>query len=331
VLCVTATAWCLQLIRQGRRLPESLESAYAAEPGLARLRRLLWEVARGPTLSTAPDSEHDLAKRYVSLAGENLGQPGFRELILRAADLDAGGALCLALLHEDRRGAFAAARGTAASLDLRAPGAEGLFFDVVATALAPPLLAPLRRVSFPRGGPFAGQTHRLADATLAAGCGLAEALATGAEQVVVVTAVPEAVALPPRRRGLRPLADGALALLERQAVDREIQAAEQLNRLVETLGLRGADGRREWVDPATGRRHRAFGLYVIRPERRGIGPLELDGARDPASEVLETPADLIELGYRDAYRLFVEPVVGAAPESARSGAAEAEEGQPVEL
>ena len=31
---------------------------------------------------------------------------------------------------------------------------------------------------------------------------------------------------------------------------------------------------------------------------------------------LETLPDLIEQGYRDAYRLFVEPVVGAAPEPA---------------
>jgi hypothetical protein len=52
---------------------------------------------------------------------------------------------------------------------------------------------------------------------------------------------------------------------------------------------------------------------VIRPERRALGPLELDGARDPATEVVQTTDDLLELGFRDAYRQFVEPVVGQAP------------------
>jgi hypothetical protein len=54
-------------------------------------------------------------------------------------------------------------------------------------------------------------------------------------------------------------------------------------------------------------------LWVIRPERRTLGPLELDGARDPVTEVLETTEDLLELGFRDAFRQFIEPVVGQAP------------------
>ncbi len=70
-------------------------------------------------------------------------------------------------------------------------------------------------------------------------------------------------------------------------------------------------------DPATGRLFREFSLYVIRPLRRGLLPLEWDGAQDPGTEVLETPADLMERGYKDAYRLFVEPVVGALPEPRR--------------
>jgi hypothetical protein len=41
--------------------------------------------------------------------------------------------------------------------------------------------------------------------------------------------------------------------------------------------------------------------------------MELDGARDPATEVLQTTEDLLELGFRDAYRQFVEPVVGQGP------------------
>ena len=44
-----------------------------------------------------------------------------------------------------------------------------------------------------------------------------------------------------------------------------------------------------------------------------------------------TPADLLEQGYRDAYRLFVEPVVGAAPEPRRPRPQAEEPASPIEL
>ena len=113
-------------------------------------------------------------------------------------------------------------------------------------------------------------------------------------------------------------------------MDRDVDAAERINRMVETVGHRTEDGGRAWQDPATGQIYRDFALYVIRPERRALGPLELDGARDPASEVMETLDDLAERGYHDAYRLFVEPVVGGGEPPPRSGV-EQTEGQPVEL
>ncbi|MBI3932970.1 MAG: hypothetical protein HY317_06110 [Acidobacteria bacterium] len=328
------------LLRDRRRFAEAFESFLDATPAADRLRAALWEVARGATLSTAPDSEADLGRRYVGLVSENLGQPGFRELILRPADLDAGSALPFVLLGDGPRAAFATARGRGSrsrveglpgAVDLRAPAYDALFFDAVVTGLLPPFVAPVRRVAFPRGGLHAGENRRLADGTLAAGCGLSEALAAGAEQILVVTAAPESASPPLRRRGPRALADGILGALERRSVEEDIATAERINRIVETVGHRAEDGRRAWQDPATGRVFRSFGLWVVRPERRVLGPLELDGGRDPASEVLETPADLLERGYRDAYRQFVEPVVGAPPEPPRPQVVESEEGQPVEL
>jgi hypothetical protein len=86
--------------------------------------------------------------------------------------------------------------------------------------------------------------------------------------------------------------------------------------MVQTLGHDTPAGR-AWQDPASGRLFREFALYLVRPTRRGLLPLEWDGAQDPASEVLETPQDLLERGYKDTYRQFVEPVVGAAPEPRR--------------
>jgi hypothetical protein len=340
VLSILALAWAaLLLSRRGRRAAEAFEWLLSPEAGTARLRRLLWEVARGATLSTTPDSEADLGRRYAALLSENLGQPGFRELILRSADLDAGGALDFVCLADDHRKALAAARARGSltrsavvpgMVDLRAPGYDVLFFDAVATGLLPPLATPVRRVTFPRGGIHAGETHRLADATAACGAGLGDVIAAGAEQLIVVTAVPESGLPAPRRRGPRAAADAVLSALERRAVDPEVHESERLNRLVGALGHRTEDAGRAWQDPASGRVCREVAVYVIRPERRALGPLELDGAHDPATEVLETPADLVEKGYRDAYRMFVEPVLGAAPEPEES-AEEHEARQAVEL
>jgi len=327
--------------RDRRRMAEAFESVLDASRGSQRLCRCLWEIARGAALSSSPPSETQLGERYVALLADNVGQPGFRELIVRVADLETGSALSFLLLQDRYRAAFAASRargvehsrleGIQGALDLRAPGYDVLFFDAVMTGLSPPFAAPVRRVSFPRGGIHAGETHRLADASFVAGSGLAEALAAGAEQVIVVSATPQAPSPSPRRRGPRALANGILAALERQAVERDLAQAERLNRIVETVGHRTEDGGRAWEDPATGRVYRDFALYVVRPERRGLWPLELDGALDPASEVTETPADLIERGYRDAYRLFVEPVVGAPPETRTRLVPAEEEHQPVEL
>jgi hypothetical protein len=335
-LVFLARAW----LREPRRFAERFESHVTSRRGEERLRRGLWEIARGPALSKAPPSETELGKRFVALLAENLGQPGFRELILRAADLDTGGALPFVVLTDPHRGAFASARsrgsrsrleGLPGAIDLRDPGYDVMLFDAVVTGLLPPFAAPVRRVSFPKGGLHPGETHRLSDGTLAGGSGLSEALAAGAEQVIVATVVPEAPAPAVRRRGPQGVRDGALAALERQAVERDLAGAERTNRMVETLGHHTEDGGRAWQDPATGRIYRDFALYVVRPERRSLGPLDLDGVRDPATEVVETAADLLERGYRDCYRLFVEPVVGASPAPRRPQVPAAEESQAVEL
>jgi Patatin-like phospholipase len=326
-------------LRDRRRMAEAFEAILDERPAEERLRATLWTVARGPVVSAVAPSAAELSKRYTALLAENLGQPGFRELILRAANLETCSAFPFVLLEDVHRAAFAAARsrgarvrgdGIPGAVDLRRAGYEGLFFDATMTGLLPLLGAPVRRIAFPRGGIHAGEVHRLADAALVGGSGLSEALAAGAQQVIIVTGVPGEALVPPRRRGPRALADGLLAALERRAVDRDVEGAERINRMVETLGHRNEDGGRGWEDPATGRLYRDIALYVIRPERRTLGPLELDGARDPASEVIETLDDLAERGYHDAYRLFVEPVVGGGEPAPRVDREDAE-GQPIEL
>jgi hypothetical protein len=314
---LVAVVAAVLLLRDGRRALEAFESLLDVRPGLNRLRLGLWEIARGASLSGGPPSEAELGRRYAALLAENLGEPGFRELVLRTADLDRGDALTFVLLRE-RPPAPAAGRprareaGLEDAVDLRAPGHAALFFDAAATGLLSPMAMPLRRVSFPKGGVHAGETHRLTDATFVPGSGIAEALAAGAEQVVVVTGVPETAVPLSRRRGPRARMDAAVRTLEHQATG-ELSAADRLNRIVSTLGHRGSDGRGAWEDPASGRIYREVDLWVVRPERRALGPMEFDGARDPATEVVQTIEDLLEQGWRDAYHQFVEPVVGQAP------------------
>ena len=319
--------------RYRRRVAELFESVIDVSPGTARLKHALSELAPGSAMSLRASSDGELGKRYATILGENLGQPGFREVILRTADLDTGEALPFVLLSEPHRAAYLQARartsheGGPIVMELR-DGAEGMLFDAVVTGLLPPLAAPVRRVSFPRRGLYGGEVHRLTEATLAGGCGLGDAIMAGAEQVILVTAVPAAPAQARRRRGLHALADATEALLERQGVEQELRAAERVNRIVQTVGHRLEDGRRAWQDPATGRTYHDVALYVVRPERRSIGPLEWDGVLDPTTEVQEETADLIDLGYRDAYRLFIEPVLGAPDAPRRQEAPHAE---PVEL
>jgi hypothetical protein len=315
-------------LRDRRRFSEAFESLLDAQPGLERLKRGLWEIARGAALSGGPPSEAELGRRYVSLLAENLGEPGFRELVVRAADLDGSAVQSFALLEDDGDGAAPPRGGTLVdAVDLRRHGS--LLFDALATGLLCPLALPLRRVAFPKGAPHAGEVHRLTDSTFAGGSGISEALAAGAEQVIVVSGVPETASPLARRRGPRARIDAAVRALERRAAE-EIDDTFRLNRIVGTLGRRGGGGRGAWEDPATGRTYREVDLWAIRPVRRTLGPMELDGARDPATEVAHATEDLLELGFRDAYRQFVEPVVGQAPLPQRDSD-QYRDTQPVEL
>jgi hypothetical protein len=336
VLALAAVVWTVLALARGggRRLLESFESPLSADPAAQRLRDWLGELAREAGLPAGAAGD-EVGRRYVGALLENLGQPGFRELILRAADLDTGGVVSFALLREPFRARHFAFRardgaGSAVAVDLGAPGAERLMLPALLSGvLLPPPLSPPARVALPGGGRHGGETHRLTDGTVAGGGGLSEALLAGAEQLIVACPVPEQVMPPRRRRGPMAVAEALLATLERQGVERDLAGAERINRMVETLGHQTDDGGRAWEDPATGRLYRQAALYVVRPERRVLGPLDFDGTSDAAREVRETAADLLEQGYRDAYRLFLEPVLGASADTAPSRA-EAEE-QPIGL
>lgn len=340
VLSISALTFVSVLLRRyGHRFGEAFESLLEASGARRALSRGLWEVVRGAAISSGPPSEAELGRRYVTLLKENLGQPGFRELVVRTTDLETGQVLPFFLVapphvsafhvHGHREGGQRRVRRE--GINLVEEDCDTLLLDAVVTGLMPPVATPLCRVRFPKKSPYPGETHRLTDGTLAGGSGLSEALAVGAEQVIVVSAVPEPVSHLARRRGLRATASAVLATLERNAVDEDLRHAERINRMVQTLGHRTDGGGRAWEDPATGRLYRDIALYIIRPDGRTMDPLGFDGVQDPATEGMETLGDLLERGYRDAFRLFLDPIVGAASESQRPLGSVREEGQHVEL
>src|SRR4029453_6917876 len=56
-------------------------------------------------------------------------------------------------------------------------------------------------------------------------------------------------------------------------------------------------------------------VYIIRPDHNPVGPFDFPGADDEASDRKVALPELIDEGYVDAYRQFIDPIVGASGES----------------
>ena len=134
-----------------------------------------------------------------------------------------------------------------------------------------------------------GETHRLIDRPASFGRLLEEAAAAGAEQVVIVAATAE----PPGPHELRPPRLDGLG-----RVGEQIASAE-------TAAL---------TDAIRHLHHRFHGLYVIRPSHNPIRPFDLTGAYDERSDRVQLLEELMGRGFEDAYRQFIEPVLGASGE-----------------
>jgi hypothetical protein len=289
---------------QGPISPVSVANRCAAE---------LWNLIRGAApIPTPPRSE--LAKRYLELLTENLGQPGFRELLVTIHDMDARRDLVFALLQPRFRARFftrvsvatgarqaEASLGGRTTLDQLDPGsrqaeafdlagaARDHVLDAMDAALALPLGVDPHLLTFAPEGPWRGETHRVCDRPGGLLRLLEEVAAAGAEQVILVTASPPAAhphELSASRGDLRGRAGEQLAAFE-------------------TATLRDA------LEQFTGR---FAGLFVIRPVHNPLGPLDFGGVYDERSDRSHTLGELLDRGYEDAYRQFIEPVVGASGE-----------------
>ena len=252
----------------------------------------LWNLIRGAA-AIAPPPRADLGRRYTDLLAENLGQPGFRELLIVAHDVDARHDVTFALLAEAHRPRFFSrpagegGRG-AEAIDLAGAGRDHLI-DALAASVALPIATDPHLVRLAPEGPWKGETHRICDRPGALARLLEEVAVAGAEQVIVVSAAP-----PPSRPHE----------LNTSRADPRGRAAEQLIAF-EAAGLRDA------LAPHS----TAFAnAYAIRPAHNPLGPLDFTGVYDERSDRRFTIAELVDRGYEDAYRQFIEPVVAAGAE-----------------
>jgi hypothetical protein len=258
----------------------------------------LWDLLRGGANVRQP-ARTDLSRRYAELLAENLGQPGFRELIVLAHDLDARQDVVVALLAEPWRRAFfgrRAPKGTdrraGEAIDL-AGASRDVLLDAVAGALALPVATEAPLMTFARESFWRGETHRVTDRPGNLLRLLEEVAAAGVRQVILVTAA-EAPG-------------GPHTLTTRRARPRA-RLGDYLAS-AEAAGLRDAiAGAAAWFDAA----------FLVRPAHNPVAPLDAEGVHDAQSDRWHTVGELVDRGYEDAYRQFIDPVVGASGERIES-------------
>lgn len=260
----------------------------ADEPGRG-LASALWSLVRGASAAPEPDLE-SMGRRYVEVLSDNLGQPGFREVLVAVHDLDARRDLVGALLAPGGRGRFEARRTgggprEAETVDFTGPERQ-LVVDFLEGALRLPIATPAWTVTLPADGYWRGERHHWCDRPELATRLLDEVANLGVAQVVLVGAAPE----PAVPHGLR-ARPGDL----RSRIGAEVRSIETA--VFDELCIAAAG--------------RFAGAFVIRPVHNPVGPFDFGGVYDEGSDRKVSLAELITQGFADAYRQFIEPVVAA--------------------
>jgi len=250
----------------------------------------VWQLIRGAARDLRPPRE--AGRRYAEVLADNIGQPGFRELMIVATDLDARGDVVAALLREPYRREFIAPRPgrerRAEALDLAGLGRDHAL-DVMSAALTPPVVCEPRTVTFAPDGYWRGESHRMCERPGSVSRLFEELARAGVSQLIVATAVP----LSPAPHQLR------------------VPRLDVRSRLGEFVAAAEAAALRDAMDHAL---LRFDSCYVIAPSHNPVGPFDFGGAYDEASDRHHTTLELMERAYEDAYHQFIEPVVGASGE-----------------
>ena len=302
VWVMVAAAGCTAVVATRRRAPVKRRTSgpwlwsvvgapIDAQGARDLFARTIWELIHGAApVEHAPSAV--MGRRYSEVLAESLGQPGFRELMLIATDLDARRDVIAALLREPFRHDFIAPRPgrerRSEVLDLAGIGREHAL-DLLGAALTPSIGSDPHLVTFAHDSYWRGETHRMCDRPGAVVRLLEELAAAGAAQVIVVSAVAS---------GSKPHHLSAARLDFR-------------HRLGETLAAAEASSLRDAMDTA---RLRFDSLYLICPAHNPVSAFDLTGAYDEASDRRQDVTELMERAYEDAYRQFIEPVVGASGE-----------------
>ncbi len=287
--------WQSPLYRRssGSRLWTLLGSPVDASGAIDHAIETVWRLLKGGASIKRPEAD-DLSRRYAELLAENLSQPGFRELLLVVHDLDSNRDLVFGLVRDPyRRMLFPPPGGVSSSRRAEAQdlssGTQGFLADVLAAALTLPGVSDPRLMRFAPDSYWRGETHRLMDRPASIGRLLEEAAAAGAEQVIVVASSAE----PPGPHELRPPRLDGLGRVGEQIASADAAAlADAIRHL----------------------HHRFQGVYLIRPAHNPIRPLDLTGAYDEKSDRVQSLDELMERGYEDTYRQFIEPFLGASGE-----------------
>jgi hypothetical protein len=297
VLVVLAAAFRARrrLKRRGERAGFwwlGLDGFLDASGAVSQWRHALWRALAGGPLGRQP-ADRDLSVRYTELLADNLGQPGFRELLLVVHDTDARRDLVFCALVERLRREFLARRTGATArageaFDLLGMAREQLI-DVLAAALSLPVATEPHLLRFGADTYWRGETHRVTNRPESIARLIEEAGEAGATQIIIVSGVPE----PPGPHGLRErradprsrLGD-YLTSAEGAAIRDAVRAANDASRLV----------------------------FLIQPGYSPLNALDFGGCHDKLSDREYPLSELLERGYEDTHRQFIEPVVAAGGE-----------------
>jgi hypothetical protein len=261
------------------------------------LVQALWHLVRGASTEPQPAGA-EIGRRYVDMLTENVGQPGFRELLIAVHDVDARRDLVGAVLPPDLRAIFNTRRTSAnvavggpagpreaESVDLGEAAPE-LVVDFLRGGLRLPMVTAPHICEFPSDGYWRGESHRLCDRPELVVRLIEEIAIVGIEQVLIVSPAPPA---------------GVPHGMRSTPLDLRARTGELL-RSIETSALHDA-----WSLAST----RFSGVFVIRPDHNPIGPFQFGGGYDEGSDRTRSVGELLTQGYQDAYRQFIEPVVAA--------------------
>jgi hypothetical protein len=269
-----------------------MRAPMSSRAAIDRCWRVMWDLVRGAAaLEQPPPAE--LGRRYAELLADNLGQPGFRELLIAVHDADAHRDLLFVLVSESRRRDLVR-RATSEAAEARraevfdlAGIARDHLPDAVAAALTVPLATEWHAVTFAPDAYWRGETHRLGDRPACLIRVIDELIDLGVEQIVLASAAPET---PGPHALAAPRVDGRGRLGEYLLSS---EAAVVRDATTTTGGVR---------------------IFTVRPAHNPIGPFDFDGGFDDRSRRRLGLGELMNRGYEDAYHQFIEPVVGASGE-----------------